>query len=107
MAAAVPPRRLFFVRLRRDVSCNLPAPRSRNLLKRPPLAVEHGLLPGEPLPTEHGHIDIPRIDLHAVADSPGALGCDQGAAASQKWVVASLAGRVWFKIGRRIISTGF
>src|ERR1039458_4036457 len=72
------------------VSCDLPPAHSRDLLKRPPVAVEPRLLAAEPLPPEHRHVHILRIDIHAVADSPGALGCDQGAAASQERVVASL-----------------
>src|ERR1035437_8662626 len=73
-----------------SVSCDLPPAHSCDLLKRPLVAVEHRLLAAEPLPPEHRHIDILRIDIHAVADSPGALGCDQGAATSQERVVASL-----------------
>src|ERR1035437_8166257 len=71
-------------------SCDLSPAHSRDLLKRPPVAVEHRLLAAEPLPPEHRHVDILRIDIHAVADSPGALGCDKGAATSQERVVASL-----------------
>src|ERR1035437_9937116 len=73
-----------------SVSCDLPPAHSCDLLKRPLVAVEPRLLAAEPLPPEHRHIDILRIDIHAVADSPGALGCDQGAATSQERVVASL-----------------
>src|ERR1035437_4601020 len=72
------------------ISCDLPPAHSRDLLKRPPVAVEHRLSAAEPLPPEYRHVDIPRIEIHAVADSPGALGGDQGAATSQKRVVASL-----------------
>ena len=72
------------------VPCDLPPAHSRDLLKRPPVAVERRLLAAEPLPPEHRHVDILRIDIHAVADSPGALGGDQGAATSQERVVASL-----------------
>src|ERR1017187_7411318 len=72
------------------VSCDLPPAHSRDLLKRPPVAVERRLLSAEPLPPEHRHVDILRIDIHAVADSPSALGGDQGAATSQERVVASL-----------------
>src|ERR1035437_984536 len=72
------------------VSCDLPPAHSRDLLKRPPVAVERRLLAAELLPPEHRHVDILRIDIHAVADSPGALGGDQGAATSQERVVASL-----------------
>src|ERR1035437_5511479 len=73
-----------------SVSCDFPLAHSPDLLKRPPVAVEHRLSATEPLPPEHHHVDILRIDIHAVADSPGALGGEQGAAASQERVVANL-----------------
>src|SRR5260370_40418822 len=76
--------------IRPRASCDLSPAHSRDFLKRPLVAIEHRLLAAEPLPPDHRHVDILRIDIHAVADSPGALSCDQGAAASQEWVVASL-----------------
>jgi len=58
----------------------LRAPRRRDLLKRP--ARHHRAPPGwplEPLPPDHRQRpNILRIDIHAVADSPGALGCKSG-----------------------------
>src|SRR5258705_336227 len=72
-------------------SCDLFPAHTRDLLKRPTVPVEHGLLAGIPLPSEHRYVDILRIDIHPVTDSPGALSRDQGAAASQKWVVGSLS----------------
>jgi hypothetical protein len=76
--------------MRFALSCNLPAPRSRNFLKGPAVAVEQRVFSGELLPPEHGHVDIPWIDLYAEADSADALGCNQAAAASKEWVIASL-----------------
>jgi hypothetical protein len=81
LAAFLPPR----------PSRNLLAARSRNLIEPPAVTIEHSLFSGESLPSQHGDVDIPRIDFHAVADSTAGLGCNQRAGTPKEGVVTRLA----------------
>src|ERR1035438_5651699 len=71
-------------------SCTLPSAHSRDRLNRPPVAVQHCLFSAEPVPPEYRHVDILRIEIHAVADSPPFYRGEPPAATSQERVVASL-----------------
>src|ERR1022692_5186178 len=69
-----------------DSSSILPA-FQRDLVERPPVAVQHRLPSREPLPPDDRHVYILRVDVDSIAQPPCALGRDQAAARSEEWVI--------------------
>ena len=70
---------------------SLPPPRPCDLLEGSAITIECRRLARELLPTLDRYIHVTRIDLDAAADAAAALGCHQGAPASQERVVATRA----------------
>src|SRR5580704_1740138 len=62
-----------------------------NFVKRPPVAIEYGLLPGVLLPAADNNVDVLRVELNAVTDAPRLLGGNQRGSTSEEAIVNRLA----------------
>ena len=88
-------------------SCLGSYPFLRDHRERAVVAIQLGLLAGQRLSALHHDVDVLRIQLNAVADALGQFCCRKRGAAAQDWFVDQPPRFVWFRIGRRIRSTGF